>query len=310
MKKLTTVLLLLIVQTTTIYAQDNPLLKLSPFTGQWNYTETVSNSGQQNEPTVKTGTATIYFTPDSTALVVDEINEEGHRFRGIHTYDAEQQRYKNFSNRTDGGINWSHYRWDEKKNRGIWYEAELIDPNHPDEKVQLNSEELYAEWLAVNENKHIFRVTITQPDGRKYMRTVEYSNPAWEPEKEKIMDLRKASNQAFMEHDYQKVLSYLTDDVMITSGSGTLISGKEELLETIKNIVNNSPNKNMYWVRTPDEIIVNSSAKLAWENGSWKGFTSESGNNPVVGGNYSAMWTKESGMWKIKSELFVTLEEE
>jgi len=305
MKKLIPIFLLLIAQATVIHAQENPLLKLSPFTGQWNYTETVVSDDQE---TIKRGTAHIYFTPDSSALVVDEINEEGHRFRGIHTYDAEQQRYNNFSNRTDGGINWSHYRWDENKNRGIWYEAELIDPNHPDEKVQLNSEQLYAEWFAVDENKHMFRVRRTRADGSEVRRKVEYSKPQWEAEKETIMALREASNRAFRDYDYEKVLSFLTDDALITSGDGELISGKEELMELIHSLVANSSER--YWVRTPDEIVVNSGNKLAWENGTWQGFSSGLASSPDIGGNYSAMWTKESGSWKIKSELFVTLSEE
>lgn len=306
MKKLTTVILLLMVQTTT-YAQDNPLLKLRPFTGQWNYTETVSNSGQQNGPTVKTGTATIYFTPDSTALVVDEINEEGHRFRGIHTYDFEQQRYNNFSNRTDGGINWSHYRWDENKNRGIWYEAELIDPNHPDEKVQLNSEQLFAEVFTVDENKHIFRVTLTQPDGSKYSRKMEYTKPAWEPEKEKIMKLREASNRALKSLYDDTYLDFLTDDVLITTGNGTLLSGKDELKAYVESAVDADP---MYWIRTPEEVIVNEERGLAWETGVWNGYSADDpdGNNSLINGNYSAQWTNASGEWKILSQLFVTIE--
>ena len=117
MKKIIPTLLLFIAQAATIHAQENPLLKLSPFTGQWNYIETSGPADDTTKQTIKKGSAHIYFTPDSSALVVDEINEEGHRFRGIHTYDAQQQRYNNFSNRTDGGINWSHYRWDENKNR-------------------------------------------------------------------------------------------------------------------------------------------------------------------------------------------------
>ena len=139
---------------------------------------------------------------------------------------------------------------------------------------------------------------------------MEYRKPDWQPELEKILEVREASNQAFRVYDYQKVLSFLTDDVLVTSGSGTLVSGKDQLLELINSFVRNPSNQGIYWVRTPDEIIVNSSDNLAWENGSWKGYNSESGNDSFVGGNYSAMWTKESGVWKIKSELFVTLEDE
>ena len=63
----------------------------------------------------------------------------------------------------------------------------------------------------------------------------------------------------------------------------------------------------MYWVRSPKEIKVNAQNGLAWENGTWNGYDPEKGPDAVVGGNYSAMWTKVSGSWKIKSQLFVAL---
>ena len=309
MKKIIPIVLVFIgvTQATTVQAQENPLLKLRPFTGQWNYIETSGPADEAANQTVKKGKARIYFIPDSTALVVDEINEEGHRFRGIHTYDVEQQRYNNFSNRTDDGINWSHYRWDENKNRGIWYEAELIDPNNPDEKVQLNSEQLYAEWLAVDENKHIFQVTITQPDGSNIMRKVEYRKPAWESEKKRILERREASNAALRALNEEENLTFLTDDVLITTGNGTLLSGKQELRSYIASAADAQP---MYWVRTPGEIVVNEERNLAWETGIWHGYDAEDRNseNSLIRGNYAARWTRVSGEWKIQSQLFVTLD--
>jgi ketosteroid isomerase-like protein len=63
----------------------------------------------------------------------------------------------------------------------------------------------------------------------------------------------------------------------------------------------------MYWIRTPDEVIVNPKTNLAWETGTWKGYYEDS-EKPEVGGKYSAQWTKTSGAWLIRSQLFVTLE--
>jgi hypothetical protein len=62
----------------------------------------------------------------------------------------------------------------------------------------------------------------------------------------------------------------------------------------------------MYWIRTPDEIIVNPETQLAWETGTWKGYE-EGSSESVVGGKYSAQWVKKSGTWKMQSQLFVTL---
>lgn len=60
--------------------------------------------------------------------------------------------------------------------------------------------------------------------------------------------------------------------------------------------------------RTPSAISVNKNQGLAWETGAWKGYDPGKGEEALVGGNYAAMWTRESGEWKIKSELFMSLE--
>ncbi len=122
---------------------------------------------------------------------------------------------------------------------------------------------------------------------------------------EQIVALRNASNQALKSHDLTKILSYLTDDVLITTGNGTLLTNKNAL----KHYILDAGASKMFWIRTPNEIVVNEKRGLAWENGTWKGYDPDKDKDAIVGGNYSAMWTKASGAWKIKSQLFVTLEE-
>lgn len=124
-------------------------------------------------------------------------------------------------------------------------------------------------------------------------------------DEEQILAQREASNQALRNFDDELNDTFLTDDVLITTGAGTLISGKVELMEYIKN----SSGPRMYWVRTPDEIKVNPETNLAWETGTWKGFV-EGLKESIVGGKYSAQWTKETGVWLIQSQLFVTLPKE
>jgi ketosteroid isomerase-like protein len=119
-----------------------------------------------------------------------------------------------------------------------------------------------------------------------------------------ISMLRQASNQALKSYDHEKVLSFLTEDVLTTTGAGTLLSGKEALRQYIAE----APDSKMYWVRTPSEIMVNEHLNLAWETGNWKGYDPSAGSDPVIGGRYSAQWTRKSGIWKIASQLFVTLE--
>jgi ketosteroid isomerase-like protein len=121
--------------------------------------------------------------------------------------------------------------------------------------------------------------------------------------KEQILAVRNASNQALKSYDNEKVLSYLTDDVLTTTGNGTLLSGKKALTEYIFD----GGESKIYWIRTTKEIVVNEKRGLAWENGIWNAYDPEKGNHSIINGNYSAMWTKESDGWKIKSQLFVSL---
>jgi ketosteroid isomerase-like protein len=124
-------------------------------------------------------------------------------------------------------------------------------------------------------------------------------------DKEQISAIRNESNTALKSYQNEKVLSFLTDDVLITAGNGTLLSGKEEL----EKYISGGGKSKMYWIRETKEIKVNEKRGLAWENGIWNGYDPEKSDNSIVNGNYSAMWTKESGVWKIKSQLFVTLSE-
>ncbi len=121
---------------------------------------------------------------------------------------------------------------------------------------------------------------------------------------EQIIAIRNISNDALKALDGELVYASLTDDVMITTGNGTLLNGKKAL----RNYVRAFDGSTMYWIRTADEIEVNTKEGLAWESGIWKGYDSKKGSGSVVGGKYSAMWTKASGEWLIKSQLFVALD--
>jgi ketosteroid isomerase-like protein len=126
---------------------------------------------------------------------------------------------------------------------------------------------------------------------------------AQEAEVSQILEQREASNQALRAFDDELNASFSTEDALITTGAGTLISGKEELIKYIQE----STGPRMYWIRTPEEVLVNPKTMLAWETGTWKGYV-EGSDEAVAGGKYSAQWTKASGTWLIRSQLFVTLE--
>jgi len=123
-------------------------------------------------------------------------------------------------------------------------------------------------------------------------------------DKNEILRLRNAYNTALKDYDIELSLSFMTEGILSTISSGALIQGKPNLREYIRS----KSNTKMYWVRTPKEIDVNTETGLAWETGTWKGYTPESGDKSVTGGKYSAQWLKINGVWKVNSELFVKLE--
>lgn len=127
---------------------------------------------------------------------------------------------------------------------------------------------------------------------------------AQEDEVAQILAKRKASNLAIRNFDHELNATFSTEDAFITTGLGVLISGKEEQEIYLKSL----KGPRIYWIRIPDEVIVNHKTQLAWETGTWKGYYEDS-DKPVVGGKYSAQWTKASGTWLIHSQLFVTLDQ-
>ena len=127
---------------------------------------------------------------------------------------------------------------------------------------------------------------------------------AQEDEVAQILAKRNASNQAIRNFDHELNATFSTEDAFITTGLGVLISGKEEQEIYLKSL----KGPRMYWIRTPDEVMVNHKTQLAWETGTWKGYYEDS-DKPVVGGKYSAQWTKASGSGLIQSPLFVTLDQ-
>jgi len=122
-------------------------------------------------------------------------------------------------------------------------------------------------------------------------------------DKVEILRLRNACNEAIKNFSNEQ-FSFLTNDVLTTTGNGTLIRGKENL----KKYVQKAYVSKMYWLRTPGEIDINTKLELAWEMGTWKGYNIDTGDKVVAGGKYAAQWAKINGVWKIKSQLFVTLE--
>jgi len=111
---------------------------------------------------------------------------------------------------------------------------------------------------------------------------------------------RMASNAAIARHDIAGMAKYWLPDFVQTIGRGTSLTGKDTIVATWKQLFKTNPA--VLYVRKPVTITVGDNGIMAWETGTWTAKSSYS-----KGGNYSAMWRKINGEWKLQAELFVSL---
>jgi uncharacterized protein (TIGR02246 family) len=116
-----------------------------------------------------------------------------------------------------------------------------------------------------------------------------------------IRNSRTASNAAIAKRDLEGISKFWLPDFVQVRGNGTSEKGKEAIMAIWKEMFKTNPETS--FVRTPSEIIVDQTDRnMAWEKGTWEGINSYS-----KGGNYSAMWRKKDGVWKLQAELYVAL---
>ena len=111
---------------------------------------------------------------------------------------------------------------------------------------------------------------------------------------------RAASNTAIAEHNIDGISKYWLPDFVQTIGRGTSLTGRDTIIASWKALF--KTNKTVSYVRTPSVITIGDNGIMAWETGTWAAKNSYS-----KGGNYSAMWRKIDGIWKLQAELFVSL---
>jgi ketosteroid isomerase-like protein len=112
---------------------------------------------------------------------------------------------------------------------------------------------------------------------------------------------RQASNAAIVKHDIDGMAKYWLPDFVQTIGRGSSLTGRDTIIGSWKQLFRTSPA--VLYVRKPVQIILGDNGIMAWETGTW-----EAKNSYSKGGNYSAMWRKIDGEWKLQAELFVSLE--
>ena len=121
---------------------------------------------------------------------------------------------------------------------------------------------------------------------------------------DEIRRIREISNKVWKGTVNDDIGKYFTDDIIIIKGSGGELIGKVAVEASTEAFKKASPD--VYYERTPVDIIVADSNKMAWETGLWKGYNKD-GVLPDYGGRYSMMWINTTEGWKMRSQLFVNL---
>jgi ketosteroid isomerase-like protein len=138
------------------------------------------------------------------------------------------------------------------------------------------------------------------------MKTVLLSDNDASADAAHIRVAREGSNQAIANHDAEQIAATLDEDYQLTAGNGDFFHGTPaQKLEAWRDVF--SRFDDVIYVRTPDTVEVSRYLPLAFELGNWTGSWSTEHGIKELGGRYSASWRKVSGHWKIRAELFVTL---
>ena len=123
------------------------------------------------------------------------------------------------------------------------------------------------------------------------------------PDQNAIHGIRKASNAAIAAGDATGFAVSLDQDFVVVTGNGTLLSREAYIATFAKDF--EDPHS-LRFERIPDSIEVSRSVPLAAEHGHWVG--RPLGRPVIYSGTYLAMWRKTASGWKLRSELFVSLE--
>ena len=111
---------------------------------------------------------------------------------------------------------------------------------------------------------------------------------------------RARINEFIASHDVRGMARYWYGDYVRNTGNSSVLIGKDSAAAFWTRSFKLQPS--IYYVSTPVEIIISEDSLSAWETGTWTGMNTKS-----KGGNYAANWRKQDDIWKLQSEMYVTL---
>jgi ketosteroid isomerase-like protein len=121
-----------------------------------------------------------------------------------------------------------------------------------------------------------------------------------------IRELRARSNTAIAARDARAVAAMMVDDIVVTGGNGgPLLMGRERAEASFA--AQFADTSFIGYVRTPSRVDVGTTRPVAAEAGQWVGRWRAADGIRELRGTYLAMWRRDDGAWRLRSELYVTL---
>ncbi len=120
-----------------------------------------------------------------------------------------------------------------------------------------------------------------------------------------IGELRARSNAAILARDLDTVLATVDDRTVLIAGNGGVESGREASRSGWAQEF--ADPDFVTYVRTTAAIVANPNGQRAAESGTWIGTFRPSEGETRVSGNYFVHWVLTDGVWRVRSETYVTL---
>lgn len=116
-----------------------------------------------------------------------------------------------------------------------------------------------------------------------------------------IRALRRLTNKFIAAHEAGRLAPFFAADANLIGGEGGLIVGAQAIVAAFASQF--ADPTFIAYERTPGAITLDMDAARAAERGTWIGRWKDQ----TLGGDYLAVWRRQTGQWVIEQELFVTL---
>lgn len=117
-----------------------------------------------------------------------------------------------------------------------------------------------------------------------------------------IFNIRADNNDAIARHDAGSVATPYLDNFFILTSTNGFFEGKEEVQGIYQSVFDSRTD--VIFIRTPNQVQVNTDWNMASEFGEWTGYWVVEGEEINVSGDYYAKWHKVNGSWLLRNEIY------